>query len=178
MYKCCLRASIFSARLSRDCFLGNQADKLVVFLALLATLKITWLLKKDTVGWFYFFYTYWKAVWDKHLEISSERKRGGTGCQKGPTGWERQRLWEGISGAVLGLRLVSAADGYLSQPSELWGRLLDRKWMGCQIKGCGKTGTQGHRCREDQKPLLVCHCNAVWFNSGVSADKVPAKNAC
>lgn len=110
-------------------------------------------------------------MWDKHLEISSERKRGGTGCQKGPTGWERQRLWEGISGAMLGLRLVSAADGYLSQPSELWGRLLDRKWMGCQIKGCGKTGTQGHRCREDQKPLLVCHCNAVWFNSGVSADK-------
>lgn len=22
----------------------------------------------------------------------------------------------------------------------------------------------------------VCHCNAVWLNSGVSADKVPVKN--
>lgn len=46
----------------------------------------------------------------------------------------RRRDRQGISGAVLGLRLVSVADGYLSQPSDLWGRLLDRKWRGCQIK--------------------------------------------
>lgn len=36
--------------------------------------------------------------------------------RKGQTGWERQRHREGISGVVLGLRLVSVADGYLWSP--------------------------------------------------------------
>lgn len=55
----------------------------------------------------------------------------------------RHRDRQGISGAVLGLRLVSVADGYLSQPSDLWGRLLDRKWRDVRLKGCGETGNQG-----------------------------------
>jgi len=42
-------------------------------------------------------------------------KRDGKGRQKGQTGWERQRH-RGISGVVLGLRLVSVADGYLWSP--------------------------------------------------------------
>lgn len=45
-----------------------------------------------------------------------EREGGGRAWQRGQTGWERQRHREGISGAVLGLRLVSVADGYLWIP--------------------------------------------------------------
>lgn len=43
-------------------------------------------------------------------------ERDGRGWQRGQTGQERQRHREGISGAVLGLRLVSVADVYLWVP--------------------------------------------------------------
>lgn len=48
--------------------------------------------------------------------ISRNHQDGG--WKKGQTGWERQRQRhrEGISGVVLGLRLVSVADGYLRFP--------------------------------------------------------------
>lgn len=87
----------------------------------------------------------------------------------------RDRCREGISGVVVELK-TSFCGWWLSpEPSALWDRLLDRKRMGCQITGCGRTGNWGHGRRVDQRLLLVCHCNAVWLKSSVSAESALIK---
>lgn len=91
--------------------------------------------------WGCHFFRFWGggrvAVTRAFLEINRAGKRNGRGQLKGQTGWEWQRRREGISGVVLGLRLVSLCDWWLSlEPSGLRNRLLDRKCMGCQITGC------------------------------------------
>lgn len=48
--------------------------------------------------------------------------------------------------------------------------------MGCQITDCGRTGNEGHGCRVNQRLLLVCPCDAVWFGCLLKdAAKVPLK---
>lgn len=43
----------------------------------------------------------------------------------------KDRCREGISGVVLGLKMLCVGDGYHCSPVALWDRVLDRKWKGC-----------------------------------------------
>lgn len=78
--------------------------------------------------------------WEDILEMIRERKRDGRGRKKGKTGWERQRHREGISGVVLGLRLVSVADGYLWIPVHCGIGCWTGSGWDVSLSGCGRTG--------------------------------------
>lgn len=108
------------------------------------------------------------------IEIIRERwKKDGRGWQKGQTGWERQRHREGISGVVLGLRLVSVADGYL--------------WIPVHCGICCWTGngwdvsSQAVVRLEIEGADVECIEGSSWcvlamlFGWTLDADKVPAK---
>ncbi len=86
-----------------------------------------------------------------------ERKRDGRGWQKGQTGWERQRHRKGISGVVLGLRLVCVADGYLWIPVHCGIGC----WTGSECDVSLRAGNRGHGCEVDFRLLSMCPSKAV-----------------